>query len=236
MFRNGSFAAIFFCCLACAATSVHAAAVHATLSATDERVEKCLAQLPMSVRAALRDPASRSHLQLSAREQRVFAACAVERRAAADAVASEQLRDALVAMAQRAPEFAGHAVPQPVRDEAAAIAQRLVMATQTQATLAHMVGSPLFNNFLMHVGARRGGYCYQWTIAELEALHTLPHHMFDWQWAVAAQGHVTENNAVVMTLHGQPLHSGIVYDAWRGAGHPWWRAVAKDHYRWRTRE
>ena len=48
-------------------------------------------------------------------------------------------------------------------------------------------------------------------------------------------GRVTENNGVLIMAKGTELSQGLIYDAWRGAGRPYWINVGEDHYRWKIR-
>lgn len=190
----------------------------------------CVRALPASAREAFTAPGNRQVVHLSPRVRRQWRQCGGLARDLADRKAALRLRDDLVAMAVRAGVVA-HAA----RDEAWQIARRLVALTREEARVVRMVGSPLFNNFLVHVGARPRGFCYQWTAHFAQGMADLPWRHFRAWWGVANRERVTENNAFVMTVQAAPLGTGIVYDAWRGAGRPWWRQVADDHYRWEVR-
>ncbi len=64
-----------------------------------------------------------------------------------------------------------------------------------------VVGPSVFQNFLIHIGVRQRGYCFQWArdiglrLKELK-LNTLVLH-----WGAAEAGSVGEHNCVVVTAH-----------------------------------
>lgn len=119
-----------------------------------------------------------------------------------------------------------------VEDEADFIARSLVETTRVVGKDFKMVGSPLFNNFLVHAGIKKEGFCYQWLPHLFKALAKREPVYFERYWGGANVGKITENNAVVIAPKGAALKNGIVYDPWRGAGKPYWRSVDGDTYKW----
>jgi hypothetical protein len=106
-----------------------------------------------------------------------------------------------------------------------------VTAHTTSRRLAQeyrVVGPPAFQNFLIHVGVRQRGFCFDWAhdigarLKELK-LKTLVLH-----WGASFAGTEWENNCLVVTARGQPFQDGIVIDGWRKAGRLWWSGVSKD--------
>jgi|GEM_PF-6951888 len=122
-----------------------------------------------------------------------------------------------------------------VKREAEEIAKVLVDTTLDMNKVYRMGRSPLWHNFLIKIGAREGGYCFQWTAALLSALGDKRFKYFERHWGVHNMGKITENNAVIITRRGRPLSEGIVYDAWRGKGRPFFRYVSKDSQTWEER-
>ncbi|MBI2345685.1 MAG: hypothetical protein HYV03_02105 [Deltaproteobacteria bacterium] len=200
--------------------------------AAEVAVIRCYAQLPATLRSAAPDRAQRNRIRISGDMRRRWQVCAALERDRDDLIAIERLTADLVALVQ-----GGQAGSQPpgVADEAEKIAAALIRTTRRESASYKMVGSPIFNNILIEWGAKERGYCYHWTEALLKALPSDPFVHFERHWGGANIGRATENNAVIVTARGVPVTSGIVYDAWRGAGHPWWRAVRDDHYRWGER-
>jgi hypothetical protein len=68
-----------------------------------------------------------------------------------------------------------------------------------------------------------------------DALSKIEWRYFERCWGGASVGKVTENNAVIVMPRGGPISEGLVYDAWRGAGKPWWKEVKDDNYDWDVR-
>lgn len=195
--------------------------------------DECLQQLPAPLREAFHSRSHRGRARVARAHRATWQTCVERTRDVTDLESAARLRDALVALVQ-ADDRRARRTPDVVA-EADAIATALVAETRRRASEFRMVGSPLWNNFLMHTGRRKLGYCYHWTQVLATAVQTLPWRYFARSWGVASPGKVTENNGLVITARGAPLERGIVYDAWRGAGHPYWRAVHDDTYRWEER-
>ncbi|MBI4237850.1 MAG: hypothetical protein HY696_05460 [Deltaproteobacteria bacterium] len=205
----------------------------AGLPAAQAALQQCVQQLPASLRASFATRSRRGHASVGRAHRATWRACVERSRDVADLEAGVQLRDALVALARTEDPLRGSEPS--VEAEAQAISTALVAETRRRAGEFRMVGSPLWNNFLMHTGARKLGYCYHWTQALATAVQGLPWCHFARSWGVASPGKATENNGLVLTARGASLERGIVYDAWRGAGRPYWRAVQGDRYRWEER-
>lgn len=95
-----------------------------------------------------------------------------------------------------------------------------------------VVWPPIWHNFLVNIGVRHRGLCYQWAddlSAKLETLHlrTLELHR-----GVARLETPREHSSVVLTACGQPFDQGIVLDAWRHSGRLYWAGVKEDKYPW----
>lgn len=122
-----------------------------------------------------------------------------------------------------------------VKSEADELSLILVEATEWLNRKYKMAGSALWHNFLIKVGAKKGGYCYQWAQALFDSLPKKKYVYFERHWGVHNKKRVTENNAVILTERGAPVESGYVYDPWRGRGRPFWRRVSDDSQDWNER-
>ena len=115
-------------------------------------------------------------------------------------------------------------------------AQRLAeCAYATAAKLRRdygVVGSALFHNFLVNVGIRKRGLCFQWAEDLLAHLDAVKATTLELHWAEARAASLRENNCIVVTAKGQPFREGIVLDCWRHAGHLFWAPVPADRYPW----
>lgn len=203
----------------------HASDRRFTIAEIRATYEACVARMPSSQRVAFQAPGRRTRMRIEGAVRKQWQECRERERDWADAVAIDALRADLVRLVSHAEAEA----------EALAIATVLVQTTRAQGTRYRMVGSPLFNNFLIRIGAKERGYCYHWTEALFKSLPPVPGEYYERHWGGANVGRMTENNGVVITARGAPVASGIVYDAWRGAGRPWWTWVRDDHYPWMER-
>jgi hypothetical protein len=93
-------------------------------------------------------------------------------------------------------------------------------------------GPPSFQNFLVNLGIRKRGLCFQWAEDLLAQLDALKVTTLELHWAEAYAGNWREHNCVVVTAKGQPFRDGILLDCWRHSGHLFWSAVATDNYPW----
>ncbi|HEY1581911.1 MAG TPA: hypothetical protein VGF73_02295 [Chthoniobacterales bacterium] len=91
----------------------------------------------------------------------------------------------------------------------------------------------IFQNFLIHIGARDRGYCFHWAHGIGMELKKLPLKTLELHWAEAYPDTHLEHNVVVVTARGQPIRSGYIIDGWRAAGRLLWWPVAKDEYPWK---
>ncbi|MBI4365557.1 MAG: hypothetical protein HY543_01940 [Deltaproteobacteria bacterium] len=196
----------------------------ASVRAAQESFDACLQTMSGPARARFLDRSAR-RTPLTGRARSAWQRCRTLERDLDDAAAGVHLAHAISRL-QPEPSAAA---------EAAQLAAALVAATRTTAERYRMLGSPLFNNFLIALKVKKRGYCYHWTEALLKALPAERLRYFERRWGGANVGRATENNAVIITARGAPVEAGIVYDAWRGAGRPWWRQVEADHYRWTER-
>ena len=88
-------------------------------------------------------------------------------------------------------------------------------------------------NFLVNIGARKGGLCFQWAGELLSRLDALRLQTLDLHWAESYAGTSAEHNVIVVTARGQPFERGILLDNWRYGGHLVYGRVAMDpEYRW----
>ena len=114
-------------------------------------------------------------------------------------------------------------------------AQRVAECTYaTAARLRHnyrVIGPPLFNNFLVNLGIRKRGLCFQWAEDLLVQLDALNLRTLEVHWAEARAGSLREHNCVVVTAKGQPFGEGIILD-WHHSGHLLWSPLATGHYPW----
>jgi hypothetical protein len=98
----------------------------------------------------------------------------------------------------------------------------------------HVVWLPGVQNFLVNMGARKGGLCFQWATELLARLDALKLQTLELHWAESFANTNGEHNVIVVTPRGQAFEKGILLDNWRYSGHLVWTQVATDpEYHWR---
>lgn len=117
-------------------------------------------------------------------------------------------------------------------DEADRLASRACVRSRQLAREYRVVRPPLLHNFLVNIGVRKRGLCYQWAEDLLAELQTLNLVTLDLHWGMARAETYREHNSIIVTARGQPFDQGIVLDAWRRSGQLVWRPVAEDKYPW----
>jgi hypothetical protein len=96
-----------------------------------------------------------------------------------------------------------------------------------------VVWIPGVQNFLVNIGARKGGLCFQWASELLIRLNALKLQTLDLHWAESYAGTSAEHNVIVVTAKGQPFEKGILLDNWRYEGSLIYGGVTTDpEYRW----
>lgn len=85
-----------------------------------------------------------------------------------------------------------------------------------------MGSSPTMHSFLINMGAKKGGYCYQFATELLLRLEAQNFKTLEFHWAESDAGTDTEHNVIVVTARGQPFEQGIMLDLWRRSGRLLW--------------
>ena len=101
-------------------------------------------------------------------------------------------------------------------------------ASRSLAREYGLVWSPIFQNFLIHMGKRQRGYCGHYARDIGERLKELKLKTLVLHWGAAFAGTEDESNCLVVTARNQPFQDGIVIDGWRRAGRLFWCALKKD--------
>ena len=97
-----------------------------------------------------------------------------------------------------------------------------------------VVWLPGVQNWLVNIGARKGGLCFQWATELLVRLDALKLQTLELHWAESFLNTGAEHNVIVVTARGQPFEQGILLDNWRYSGHLVWTQVAMDpEYHWK---
>ena len=117
--------------------------------------------------------------------------------------------------------------------EAALVSETAHVTSRGLAHEYRFVRPPDFHNFLIHIGLRQRGFCYDWVRDIGVRLKEIRPKTLELHWGAAFVGTFRENNCLVLTQRGRPFHEGIVIDGWRKSGRLWWSPVDKDRaYLW----
>src|SRR6266700_6895504 len=100
-------------------------------------------------------------------------------------------------------------------EEAALLAECAYASVSQLRRQYRMFGTPIFNNFLVHWGIRKRGYCFQWAEDLLIALDALKLASLELHWDEAHAGNWQENNCIVVTAKG---HHSTVGSLWTAGG------------------
>ncbi|MDP9004920.1 MAG: hypothetical protein M3N12_09050, partial [Verrucomicrobiota bacterium] len=129
----------------------------------------------------------------------------------------EALRARLVALA-----------PSVKPEEARRVASIAYTTGRELARKWNMVSSPTVQCFLINIGLRKGGYCFQFATELLLRLDAQKLQTIELHWAESDAGTDTEHNVIVVTARGQPFAEGILLDNWRHSGHLLWGPLNGD--------
>ena len=100
------------------------------------------------------------------------------------------------------------------------------------------VSEPHFNNFLINVGVKDKGLCYQWSDALYIHFLGKNYHDFEFHLLVANKGkYFYEHNVLVVVAKGEKVMDGVIIDPWREPVKLYFSKVSEDKkYKWKHRE
>ena len=100
------------------------------------------------------------------------------------------------------------------------------------------VSEPHVNNFLINVGLKEQGLCYQWSDALYLHFKKRDYAHFSFHLLVADKGkYFLEHNVMVVVAKGKPVMDGIIVDPWRKPGALYFSKVKEDkQYNWTHRK
>ena len=123
--------------------------------------------------------------------------------------------------------------PKVSADEARRVAFTAYTTGRQLAAEWRMVWPATMQSFLIHIGARKAGHCYQYANELLLRLDALKLRTLELHWAECAPGEFDEHNVIAVTARGQPFDQGILLDNWRHSGRLVWGPVKGDPpFRW----
>jgi hypothetical protein len=122
-------------------------------------------------------------------------------------------------------------------DEARRVAFTAYTTGRQLAAEWRMVKPATVQSFLIHIGARKAGHCFQYANELLLRLDALKLRTLELHWAECNPREFDEHNVIVVTSRGQPFEQGIVLDNWRHSGRLVWGPVKGDPpFRWQENQ
>lgn len=119
-----------------------------------------------------------------------------------------------------------------VQAEADRISQEVIGVFERKGKEWNMLSSALMNNVLINMKVRKNGFCWHWVEAFMEVLYPIQLEYYRLNWGVAHLGTSRENNSLVITARDQAFEDGLMIDAWRSSGRPFWRITKQDRFPW----
>lgn len=100
-----------------------------------------------------------------------------------------------------------------------------------------LVKPPLYHNFLVNIGVKKRGLCWQFAYDMLKMAKKLNLASFDYYIGGAnINDYWQEHNTLVVTCRGCKFEEGIVLDAWRNSGDLYFNFIKNDFdYKWKQR-
>jgi hypothetical protein len=118
-------------------------------------------------------------------------------------------------------------------DEARRVAFTAYTTGRQLAAEWRMVSPATIQSFLIHIGQRKAGHCFQYANELLLRLDALQLRTLELHWAECNPGAFDEHNVIAVTARRQPFAQGILLDNWRHSGRLVWGPVKGDPpYRW----
>ena len=117
--------------------------------------------------------------------------------------------------------------------EAEDLAMFSIPYTKRLANSYGLVLSPNFQNFLVNIGLKKKGYCYNYADDLGYALVKRGYKSMDIYRIIHKKGSIFEHNAILITPH-YTTKKGVVLDGWRNAGKLFYSRLKDDHdYEWK---
>ncbi len=123
------------------------------------------------------------------------------------------------------------------RDESKELAGKAISYSHTLAKEYRLVKPPLLQNFLVNIGLRKRGLCWQFAYDMLSFVKKQNYKSFDYYIGGANIGdYWSEHNVLVVTCRGCRFEDGILLDPWRNSGNLYFSKLKNDKkYKWKQR-
>jgi len=126
--------------------------------------------------------------------------------------------------------------PKVRRDEAQQLAACAYKTSRQLAKEYRVVWPPGLQNFFIHTGIRKRGYCFQWAEDMLARLALVKMETLELHWGEAFPNTTSEHNNIVVTAKGQPFRQGLLLDCWRYGRLVCIPLATDSHYVWKENQ
>ncbi len=117
------------------------------------------------------------------------------------------------------------------------LAKKAIIHSKELALEYNLVKPPLFQNFLVNIGLRKRGLCWQFAYDMLDFVKKQNYKSFDYYIGGANIGNYwSEHNVLVVTCKGCRFSEGVLLDPWRNSGDLYFSKLKDDkRYSWKQR-
>ncbi len=123
------------------------------------------------------------------------------------------------------------------KEEAKDISKKAISYSLELAKEYELVKPPLYHNFLVNIGLKKRGLCWQFAYDLLDYLKKQNYKSVDFYIGGAnINDYWSEHNVVVLTCKGCDFRQGVLLDAWRDSGNLFFSKLKEDKiYKWKQR-
>jgi hypothetical protein len=120
------------------------------------------------------------------------------------------------------------------QEEAQVLAQNIYTQVHILSQSFKLTSPPSYHNFLVNIGVKEKGLCYDWADSLYKHLKKQNHASFEFHLMGANIGEYwSEHNVLVISAKNTSLDEAIVIDPWRNSGKIFFSKVKEDkQYQW----
>jgi len=122
-------------------------------------------------------------------------------------------------------------------EEALSLSREIFQETDKLRVQFNPISEPHVNNFLVNIGLKEKGLCYEWSDPLYLYFRRKPYKYFSFHLLVANRGkYFQEHNVLAVTSKKDEILNGVIIDPWRESGKVYFSKVKDDKkYVWEHR-
>jgi len=123
------------------------------------------------------------------------------------------------------------------KEEAKDLSGKIFKYSRKLAEEYELVKPPLYHNFLVNMGIKKRGLCWQFAYDMLSFVKKQNYKSFDYYIGGAnINNYWSEHNVLVVTCKGCNFEEGVLLDPWRNSGELFFCKIKNDkNYKWKQR-